>query len=51
VVSQPIRKGFGRTMIERLVPRAIEGSSDLRFLPGGIEWTLRFPKTYIVSAD
>ncbi len=51
VVSQPIRKGFGRTMIERLVPRAIEGSSDLRFLPGGIEWTLRFPKTYIVSAE
>jgi two-component sensor histidine kinase len=50
-VEEPKRKGFGRMMIERLVPRAIDGTSDLVFDPKGIRWTLRFPDTYLVPAD
>ncbi len=42
-VSPPERFGFGRSLIERLVPRAIEGTSLLIFAPDGVRWTLRFP--------
>ncbi len=42
-VSPPERFGFGRSLIERLVPRAIEGTSHLIFAPEGVRWTLRFP--------
>lgn len=43
VVTPPLRRGFGRSLIERLVPRAIEGTSDLVFAPEGLRWSLRFP--------
>ncbi len=42
-VFPPERFGFGRSLIERLVPRAIEGTSQLIFAPEGVRWTLRFP--------
>lgn len=42
-VTEPNRRGFGRMLIERLVPRAIEGTSELVFAPEGLRWTLRFP--------
>ncbi|MFY8105397.1 MAG: sensor histidine kinase [Elstera sp.] len=42
-VPPPERSGFGRSLIERLVPRAIEGTSQLIFAPEGVRWTLRFP--------
>jgi PAS domain S-box-containing protein len=48
-VTEPLRRGFGRTLIERLVPRAIEGSSDLVFAPEGLRWTLRFPIDRLVA--
>ncbi|MEJ1157506.1 sensor histidine kinase [Prosthecomicrobium sp. N25] len=48
-VAEPKRKGFGRLMIERLVPRAIDGTSELVFDPQGIRWTLRFPTEYLAE--
>jgi PAS domain S-box-containing protein len=50
-VDEPKRKGFGRLMIERLVPRAIDGTSELVFDPAGIRWTLRFPTEYLTESD
>lgn len=48
-VKEPSRRGFGRLMIEKLVPRAIEGTSDLSFGEGGLAWVLRFPTTYLAA--
>ncbi|MDR3494984.1 MAG: HWE histidine kinase domain-containing protein [Ancalomicrobiaceae bacterium] len=48
-VEEPRHRGFGRTLIERLVPRAIEGSSELVFAPDGLCWTLRFPVSRLVA--
>lgn len=50
-VAEPKRKGFGRMMIERLVPRAIDGTSELVFEPDGIRWTLRFPTDYLAEIE
>jgi len=50
-VQEPKRKGFGRMMIERLVPRAIDGTSELVFDPKGIRWTLRFPTDYLTDTE
>jgi hypothetical protein len=33
----------GGALLERLVARALEGTSDLIFAPEGVRWTLRFP--------
>lgn len=43
VVAPPRRRGFGHVVIERIVPRALEGSSSLDFLPEGVSWTFEFP--------
>lgn len=40
---------LSRTLIERLVPRAIEGTSELLILPDGLSWTLRFPVHRLVA--
>ncbi|SHO67284.1 Two-component sensor histidine kinase, contains HisKA and HATPase domains [Pseudoxanthobacter soli DSM 19599] len=45
------RKGFGRVMLERLVPRAVDGTADLDLLPGGLEWRLRFPLTQLAPEE
>jgi two-component sensor histidine kinase len=42
-VEPPASRSFGRSLIERLVPRAIDGASDLMFESDGLAWTLRFP--------
>jgi PAS domain S-box-containing protein len=42
-VIEPVARGFGRALIERLVPRAIEGDSEIAFDASGLRWTLRFP--------
>ncbi len=43
LVFEPLRRGFGRTMVERLVPRAVEGTSEIVFDEDGLHWTLRLP--------
>jgi PAS domain S-box-containing protein len=42
-ISESIGRGFGRVLIERLVPKAIEGDSQIAFENNGLRWTLRFP--------
>jgi two-component sensor histidine kinase len=37
------RRGFGRTILEVLAPRALQGSANLSFADGGLTWELRAP--------
>jgi PAS domain S-box-containing protein len=41
-VTAPRRRGFGCSLIERIVPRALEGSGTLAFAGDGVNWTLEF---------
>lgn len=41
-VVPPERQGFGRVVIEQIVPRALNGHGRLDFLPSGVNWTLEF---------
>ena len=41
-VVQPRRQGFGRVVIEQIVPRALNGHGSLDFLPSGVHWTFEF---------
>ena len=43
VVSTPIRKGFGHTVIESMVSASTGGKVQLDFAPEGLSWTLSFP--------
>lgn len=43
VVRPPERKGFGRMMLETLVPQSLGGSAHLDFSPGGLSWRLEAP--------
>ncbi len=47
--APPERKGFGSVMIERLVPRAIDGTADLTYGEDGLTWRLVFPRRYLVE--
>ena len=42
-VVQPARKGFGSTLLERILPRDVGGSGMLDFSPGGVVYRLTFP--------
>jgi PAS domain S-box-containing protein len=44
-VAPPQRQGFGRVVIEQIVPRALHGSGNLEFLPSGVSWTFEFLST------
>lgn len=50
-VAETAQLSFGRSLIERLVPRALDGTSDLRFERDGLVWTLRFPVGRVTSSD
>lgn len=50
-VVAPKRKGFGRQVIERLVPAALSGDAVLTFGPKGVAWTLQAPADPIVVAS
>jgi two-component sensor histidine kinase len=49
--APPTRKGFGSIIIERLVPRAIEGVAEVSYEDRGMRWRLRFPSRFLVDAD
>jgi PAS domain S-box-containing protein len=40
---EPIRRGFGRTVLEHVVPQALAGSASLEFTGGGARWRLDAP--------
>jgi len=42
-VVVPGRKGFGRQLVERLIPMALNGTSTYVFAPTGVCWTLNVP--------
>lgn len=42
-VTLPTQRGFGRTMIETLVPRALGGHGSLEFAATGVVWKLTMP--------
>jgi len=42
VTAAPTRKGFGRTLLETIVPRALAGDGDLSFTATGVAWAVRF---------
>jgi two-component sensor histidine kinase len=43
VVTAPTHQGFGRRMIEDLTAQALQGQTNLEFLPTGVTWTLLAP--------
>jgi two-component sensor histidine kinase len=47
----PVRKGFGSVMIERLVPRAVDGIAEVAYAESGLRWILRFPRRFLASPD
>ncbi|MEX0758286.1 MAG: HWE histidine kinase domain-containing protein, partial [Tistlia sp.] len=42
-VVEPDAAGFGRLMLEKLVPDAISGTAELDFPEGGLRWRISFP--------
>jgi len=42
LIWTPNRKGFGRMLLETLVPRAVGGESELTFTPQGVVWRVTF---------
>lgn len=42
-VGEPQRKGFGRMMMETLLPHSLGGSAQLDFAPDGLIWRLDMP--------
>ena len=47
-VSASERQGFGRTILEKIVPAALQGTAVLEFLPEGLTWTLTAPRTCLL---
>ncbi|MGE3644281.1 MAG: PAS domain S-box protein [Beijerinckiaceae bacterium] len=42
-VSEPARKGFGRTVIERMAAHTVGGEVKLSYHPAGLVWELKAP--------
>lgn len=42
-VAPPRRAGFGRTVIERMIAKALDGSATLDFAPDGVVWRFTCP--------
>lgn len=42
-VSEPVKRGFGRDLIEKIVAHELKEPVELRFNPGGVECRLRVP--------
>ena len=41
-VDPPRRRGFGRLLLEKVVPRALQGTAGLEFKPDGLVWVAAF---------
>jgi PAS domain S-box-containing protein len=48
-VNPPAQRGFGQTVLEQLVARALQGEAQLRFHPSGVSWALNTPRRHIIS--
>jgi two-component sensor histidine kinase len=50
-VEEPTQRGFGRTLIEVLVPEAVGGRAEVRYERSGLCWILEAPEDQIVCAE
>ena len=41
-VGPPVRRGFGRLLLETILPRALRGEAGLDFTPDGLVWHVTF---------
>lgn len=48
-VGAPRRSGFGQIVLDRLVPRGLDGEATLEFLPEGVVWRLNFPRSNLLE--
>jgi PAS domain S-box-containing protein len=46
-VKPPRHKGFGQLVLERMLPRALDGDVRLDFAEGGLKWSITMPGRYI----
>lgn len=42
-VTEPVKRGFGRDLIEKIVAHELKSEVNLRFNPGGVECSLKVP--------
>ncbi len=50
-VEAAARNGFGKVVLERITPTALNGVGQLNFHPAGVTWTLDAPMELISSSD
>jgi PAS domain S-box-containing protein len=50
-VKPPRHKGFGQLVLERMLPRALDGDVRLDFAEGGVKWSITMPGRYIREAQ
>ncbi|ODT08130.1 MAG: histidine kinase [Mesorhizobium sp. SCN 65-20] len=50
-VEEAARNGFGKVVLERITPIALNGVGRLNFHPKGVTWTLDAPMEFVRSAD
>jgi two-component sensor histidine kinase/PAS domain-containing protein len=50
-VAEPDRSGFGHIVLDRLVPRGLDGRATLEFPPEGVVWRLTFPRSNLLDAE
>jgi two-component sensor histidine kinase len=41
-VAEPNSSGFGRTLLEKIVPAQLNGTARITYAPKGLQWNLRF---------
>jgi PAS domain S-box-containing protein len=51
IVTPLRRKGFGRVILEKVVPTTFDGKAELRAFPSGISWHLDAPITIFENVD
>lgn len=48
-VREPSRRGFGRVVLERVAPAAVDGVGQVSYEPSGITWTLDAPVSVLTE--
>jgi PAS domain S-box-containing protein len=51
VAREPGRRGFGRTVLEQVVPRSLGGAASLQFDDRGVEWRLQAPLERLTASS
>jgi len=49
MVNEPVRRGFGSTVITRTVPRTFSGKAELEYRPEGVSWVLTAPMGRLIA--